>query len=412
MENRYIHSLNALRGVAALCVFFFHAPTLLGQHGLQLQGMVAEIFVAVFSKGYLAVDLFFILSGFVLMHVYGDKFSKSFGEPRLGQALTRQGYWSFIQNRLARIYPMHLLSLLVLLVWHLLLIISGSKFIGLFQLPFLPEKSVFSLATNLLLIQSWHLHPSTTWNSPAWSISAEWFAYLLAPFLIAGLGRFFSAEKSWSFMRALGLYVVFAIALVCVYSLRQTLDVTYDFGVPRMLLEFLMGLCLYRIYRAIPPQRHQFMIAAVFWIALFFECVGGLLKLPDVALIVVHSLLILSSALSCHRLEQVLSAKPLFYFGEISYSFYLLHGIAMQLVLMALLMAFPHISQLYCWLSLLLSLAFCVTLSHLAYRYVECPAREWLKKAFQTKWRLRLFYRLPVDPKPLEQLQPVPQQVF
>src|ERR1700744_4959496 len=81
-----IPALTGLRGVAALWVVLFH--------------MELETPIPIIEKGYLGVDIFFILSGFILMHVYADR--KEFN------------YNEFVRARLARIYPLHMLSLVVL----------------------------------------------------------------------------------------------------------------------------------------------------------------------------------------------------------------------------------------------------------------------------------------------------------
>jgi peptidoglycan/LPS O-acetylase OafA/YrhL len=129
-----ISALTSLRGVAALTVLIFH--------------------VTPDFRSYLAVDLFFLLSGFVLTYVYREI------------ELTRQSYFNFLKARLARIYPVHLMMLVVLLP----------------MLDTRPDFSSGGLLSSLLLMQSpWH---SICWNYASWSISAEWHSYLLFPILV------------------------------------------------------------------------------------------------------------------------------------------------------------------------------------------------------------------------------------
>ena len=133
-QRTEISALTSLRGVAALTVLIFHV----------IPGF----------RGYLAVDLFFLLSGFVLTHVYHEI------------ELTWQSYFSFSKARLARIYPVHLMMLVVLLP----------------MLDTRPDFSSGGLLSSLLFMQSpWH---SICWNYASWSISAEWHSYLLFPILI------------------------------------------------------------------------------------------------------------------------------------------------------------------------------------------------------------------------------------
>ena len=136
--DREIKSLTALRGIAAAGVLAFHigAPI----------------------PGYLCVDLFFMLSGFVLMHAYSEHFARS-----VSGAADRR----FLRARLARIYPVHILTILLLLP------LFGSD----------PSFSLGALIHNLLLTQGPWLSEAS-WNYGAWSISAEWHAYLIFPFLV------------------------------------------------------------------------------------------------------------------------------------------------------------------------------------------------------------------------------------
>jgi peptidoglycan/LPS O-acetylase OafA/YrhL len=131
-----IASLTPMRGIAALIVVLYHVR------------------LAAFAQGYLAVDFFFVLSGFVLLHVYGSEF---------GVSLHRAG--TYLWSRLCRIYPVHALVTLCL-VPHL-----GTA----------PGFSGSDLVTCLLLSQVMLTH--TAFNDLAWSVSAEWYAYLAFPVL-------------------------------------------------------------------------------------------------------------------------------------------------------------------------------------------------------------------------------------
>src|SRR3984893_5338497 len=133
VQRTAISALTSLRGLAALTVLIFH--------------VIPDF------RGYLAVDLFFLLSGFVLTHVYHEI------------RLTRQSYFNFLKARLARVYPVHLMMLVLLLA----------------MLDTRPDFSSDGLLSSLLLLQSpWH---SMCWNYASWSISAEWHSYLLFPIL-------------------------------------------------------------------------------------------------------------------------------------------------------------------------------------------------------------------------------------
>jgi peptidoglycan/LPS O-acetylase OafA/YrhL len=90
-------ALTPLRGVAALWVVLYHYTF------QRLPSLNSEAYTHLVQKGYLAVDMFFLLSGFVLTHVYHDAFN----------VRDRRNYWKFISARIARLYPLHLFVLLI-----------------------------------------------------------------------------------------------------------------------------------------------------------------------------------------------------------------------------------------------------------------------------------------------------------
>lgn len=102
LERREVRFLTPLRGIAALLVAVFH-----GLKRLENLGEAVGEHTAFFERGYLWVDLFFLLSGFVLAHVYADRFAGS---------INLRSYLSFLRIRFARIYPLHLFALFVYLI--------------------------------------------------------------------------------------------------------------------------------------------------------------------------------------------------------------------------------------------------------------------------------------------------------
>jgi peptidoglycan/LPS O-acetylase OafA/YrhL len=144
--------LAAVRFFAAMWVLSFHFwPSL----GSSMWNIVV--------KGYLGVELFFVLSGFILSHVY----LSAFGERRFS-------YANFLWARLARIYPVHLVMLAGMAA-----LIAAAALAGIRTGDKVPILS--SLPAELTLTPAWGFAPEGGWNHPSWSISAEWFAYLSFP---------------------------------------------------------------------------------------------------------------------------------------------------------------------------------------------------------------------------------------
>jgi peptidoglycan/LPS O-acetylase OafA/YrhL len=177
----HLPSLTPLRGIATLSVVLFPFCWRFPHLHPGDYGIVRE--------GYLVVDVFFVLSGFVISHVYKDIFASE---------CTCRGYCDFLKARIARIYPLHLAMLMVFLAAVALeraaIRLTGGH-VG--PVPLTGERSVAGLFANLAMLQGLWAR-GLSWDNPAWSISLEFIAYLpfplLFPWLWRGRGR---AARRW-----------------------------------------------------------------------------------------------------------------------------------------------------------------------------------------------------------------------
>ncbi|HEY4208921.1 MAG TPA: acyltransferase, partial [Puia sp.] len=154
-HHAYIYNLTPLRGFAALWVAAYHFR-------MSLPGFGRYEVTNILSKGYMMVDLFFIMSGFIILHVYGSDFSR-----QLPKNLLRK----YFIARFARTYPLHFFTLALLII---MTCISGQWSI---------VNDPAAIPTNLLLLQSFGIHKVSTWNRVSWSLSAEWASYVAFPIL-------------------------------------------------------------------------------------------------------------------------------------------------------------------------------------------------------------------------------------
>ncbi|MCX8527767.1 MAG: acyltransferase, partial [Candidatus Nanopelagicales bacterium] len=162
--NVFIRQLTGIRFIAAAWVVLYHFQVPLAVVGVLSIPGVADVL----RVGRLGVDLFFALSGFILTHTYLT---------RLGPALRGRATVDFWWLRLARVYPVHLV----------MIVIAGIAVVAQAKVSHEDLNrdwlNPIDLGKNLLLIQEWGPSPQRGWNFVAWSLSMEWLAYLLFPLL-------------------------------------------------------------------------------------------------------------------------------------------------------------------------------------------------------------------------------------
>lgn len=255
------------------------------------------------AAGYLGVDLFFVLSGFILTYNYLDWFVH----------IERRRYLRFLGFRLARIYPVHLFTIAFLALPLLLTLALGEPLSH-------PENfSVEDLARNLLLIHAWTNPLHVDWNYPSWSISAEWFAYLLFP-----LVAFFVVR-----LRSATILVIGAFAAVAFQLWVSAVLGWRDFALVRVSGEFLMG-CLYA--RLFLMGWHPTWMGRSASVLCALLIVVGVLVLPALGLdrdwvIMLFGPSVFALALGADRGERWLARRPIVFIGEASYALYMVHAI-------------------------------------------------------------------------------------
>jgi len=345
-------ALTAFRGFAALLVVVFHYS------GSFLPNLVFTDYTEFFEKGYLWVDFFFLLSGFVISHAYGRKFV---------EGVRWEGFKQFAFARLARIYPLHAFVLLGFLLLELVRVpLYDAGY--LHTQPFTKDMSPYLLGLNFAMLQTTALADRLSWNGPAWSIGAEWVVYLVFPLLAVTLMR-----RGWR--RFLVPLAVAAAGLVLISQGGRDLDVTYDFGLLRCLFEFLGGVMLYRLFTT-----GRMTVLRRDWVPLVILALllGAMhLGLPDLLAPLLMAVLILALAANTGRVGRALSWRPFTWLGQISYSVYLSHMLVLQIVLTVSRVLLEHrlgrfLDPLQSVLALLVFLGGIVALSALLYRHVDC----------------------------------------
>lgn len=351
-----LHELDALRGLAALGVVFWHYRVLF--HATPL----FDVFRPFYSSGYLLVDFFFVLSGFVISRAYWTPMRQG----RFGKNV-----WA----RIARLYPLHLLTLLVTA----LLVSTLPSFDPDFNLP---TNNAKHFILHLLMLNQSGLQDGFSFNVPAWSISTEFIVNVaFLAFICVGV------RSRW----LLGLALT-ALIGVCVWRFPgPPLAGDRAFGVIdvylfRCVLGFGSGVAVYwSLFRwgvAENIARHP-MLADL----------GAALTLVGLAALMVetgrhapvsHFLASIALSVLCvalvpfgRAIRAVLARRPLVFLGDISYSIYLVH-FPMQLAVYCATVHglgvgyYDHAAMLLGFLALVIAVA---TVTH---RAVELPAQRLL----------------------------------
>jgi peptidoglycan/LPS O-acetylase OafA/YrhL len=316
----------------------------------------------VFGQG---VSFFFVLSGFILTHVYSSGPWPGFG--------------AFIVRRIARLWPIHAFALGVLVVSLLtplhIVALNSITFDG----PGFASRWV-AFALQFTMTQAWSpvLEHYFSWNLPAWSISTEFAFYLAFPLLLRGI------ETNWWWKLLASVAIVAVISAVQVFYMGPHVSLAYASPLFHS-FEFILGMACWVLWnRYLQHAQGPLVLMTalelcavaflVYWLTVTF---WWLRELPALTLWVAFSgasipfaVLIVYVASGRGLLGRLLSARPLVFLGEISYSVYILHLIVLKALANFGLLAigFPG------FVALLLACAACT------YVLIERPMRRALPK--------------------------------
>jgi len=342
--SKEIRSLNSIRGLAALVIAAYHAPALFG---------VAQVF----PHAYLAVDLFFVLSGFVMMHAYGERV-------RMGLSLGR-----FAQLRLARLYP--------------LLVIATAAGVAVWAAKVATGHTAFKLQTLIALPLNLALLPGPSAARPdhaaypfvtqSWTILWE---------IVLGFTLFVWARTVRRGAAIIAALCALAVAWVAVT--RGGLDggwttPTLWVGGVRATFSFWAGVAIRQAtFRRSPgPVAGLVAVAAACATIFYMVAVRQTYWWIDYAAVAAAFPLIIAAASSCRSraLENVVGDR----LGEASYSIYLLQGVSLATlaVVSNRLAAIGPVGHLLVGLSWLGALAVSAWLS---WRWVETPLRLYFSR--------------------------------
>jgi peptidoglycan/LPS O-acetylase OafA/YrhL len=365
-----IKALTGLRIAAAVWVVLFHFRPLLGDAAPDLSADLAPVL----NCGAQGVDLFFILSGFVLTWNYIDKMGRSWS----ARAAVR-----FLWLRLARVWPVYLVTLHLAALW-----IIFTLNVGHVPSPNANQLTAISYVRQILLVQLWFqpYFDGSSWDGPAWSISAEWLAYLLFGLLVLVIFRMAVVTRA----RVLVL-LAFAASLAPVLLLAASGQFYTPWSwLPRIVMEFaagaLAGVAVQRLQLTDRVRRGAgylslLLAAAIIGILYWLDAhplttvrdAGGFVDVLFVPLVV-------TLAAGVGSLPRLLSSPPMVYGGQISFGLYMVHELVHTAwdwvaVQFGLILA-GGVGKL----AVVGLLTIAVGAAALLFHFVEEPARRWMRR--------------------------------
>ncbi len=364
--------LDGLRGLAALMVVFYHVFE--GFAFAELTNQAGDGLIRNLNHGYLAVDFFFLLSGFVLSYAYDDRWKQ-------------MSMKTFFKRRLVRLHPMLIMGALVGLICFL---IGGAKQWDGSQVPFYLSLICFLLS--LFMIPA---YPGASYevrgngemfplNGPTWSLFFEYIGNILYTIFIRRL----STKALTCFVIVIGgLHTFYSLANVSGYGsfgVGWTLDiVNFCGGMLRMLFPFSLGMLIARNFRPLKVKYSHLISSILLIIALFVPYIEGLKPISfnglyeSFCIVVFFPLILLIGA--SYKGESKLINKTCYLIGELSYPLYVVHYPIMYLFYQWLIK-----NELYSLKTTLpyviLVVAISILLAYLLLRFYDKPLRKRLAK--------------------------------
>ena len=348
-SSEFRHATNLLRGMSSLAILIWHYQHFFFTGAGRLAGWdpsiqpLWQLLKPSYIYGQFAVQIFWCISGLILAHTYINQ--------------TRTGLAKFSIARFSRLYPLHILTLLVVV---LIQFVSMKSF-GTFQIY--GTNDLFHFFTNLFFVQAWgKLGDGFSFNAPTWSVSVEIIVYFIFFALLAVLRR--------------GKIIV---SLALLLGMRMLTDshptISDHVFFFQCLMYFLTGVS---IYFAVTMSKQLTRIATLTALMAIipFLIPAFRPRYAFVALLLVCLAAFLDTFPITHHL------KSLRIVGELTYSVFLWH-VPLQMIILMIMTQFDiSNSAARSPLFLLFFLALTYSVGYASYRWIEQPARNYINNRF------------------------------
>jgi len=353
-KPQFREATNILRGVCALAILIWHYQHFFYQGTREADFDKTNqpfyfLISTVYNSGYLAVQIFWCISGLIMTHSYINK--------------KDNGALDYTVSRIARLYPLHIVTLLVVT---LLQQISFQK-LNTFQIY--ENNDPFHFMLNLFFVQSWGFQNSFSFNAPTWSVSLEIVIYILFFFVISSLKKF----KVWVPIAVLTLYKL-SVDVKLLSSFRDCL-VYFFFGVGVYFCSNFVSKKFFKSFIVLILFIEVFVFLALRHLSLISFDSGGNGYIWSTAFLVFFVAQIDGS-----RLATLLTKARMI--GDLSYSVFLWH-IPIQILIKLIQAKFSiNDSIAYNKLFFIFFIALTYLVGYVSYRFIEQPAQRIIRKRF------------------------------
>jgi peptidoglycan/LPS O-acetylase OafA/YrhL len=351
-----IKSFEGLRGLAAVFVALYH-----------LEASTSH--VSPLSHGYLFVDLFFVLSGYVICSAYAQRLD------------TARQIRSFVIRRFGRLFPLLIFSTFLFVLGQNAIVLVKRKAIAMGYGASLSSPDVLDYVlptaaetvSTMTMTQGLGFFDRLTLNYVSWSISTEFYTYLL--FAITCLAMRGSIRQA-----AFGLLSAIALAATLWATIQlhgclngqRCFDICYDFGFTRCIASFFLGALMFALRKKAAANPGMLQMIALTALVCFFYLLD---LMPGVALVspFLFALTVLSLSSDTGFFAKLLKFHPLQLLGQRSYSIYMMHPV----LLLAISMVAKRLDGAAAYIVILAAyLAILVIVSGWTYRWIEDPLRK------------------------------------
>ena len=372
----YLTTLTPLRGIAALFIVIYHS-------NLMFAPILPSGYTQFLDSGWLWVDFFFVLSGFIMCYAYGKYFN---------ERVNKTAYKKYIGARFARVYPLHFITTIWVFICSVI-IVHFTAHMNSFLSEIINPKA---LPACLLLIQSLHIYFTPPLNTPSWSLSTEWWVYMIFPFFVPFFIRLKTAGKIIITMLIVASFILLRYKIGPLSNPGPSINIMTDFGILRCLAGFFTGMLLFTFYEH--RMGFNFIKRDWFFMLSFLGVIAAMhFGIMDIIIVAFFPFILISAAYNQTMVKRFLDTRVLQRLGDWSFSIYMVHvPIIFTFFTIKIIQDHKLIDDtvkaapqkpnyIACVVMCIALVTLTLILAAIFYRFIEIPARNYFNKTFKTR---------------------------